>query len=152
LRLDHPCAVLDGENLHVFYTAYDDGADLTRRVVGCASGPVGEARFVKSAAPVLAVEGGGQMPRVFRHRGLWHMFYQHCHRGDGTRWRHYISTDPTYWRERDARFFDPPQDLAGELMLWTDPSGRLPKEPQALLSAPESKVFKLFEYKLDIKL
>ena len=51
------------------------------------------------------------------------------------RWRHYIATDPHYWRQRDANLFDPAHDQAGELMLWTDPTGRLLKDSSAFLSA-----------------
>ena len=151
MRLDYPCAALDGEHVHVFYTAYDMATDLSHRVVGCATGTLGDWQFAKHAAPILAVEGGGQMPRVFRHRGLWHMFYHHFRRGEGARWRHYIATDPIYWREYDPNLFDPPQQDAGELMLWTDPAGRLTREPHAWLSAKVSGVAQLIEYKVEIR-
>ena len=151
MRLDYPCVVLDGEHLHAFYTGYDDARNLSHRVVGCATARVADLRFTKHPAPVLVVDGGGQAPRVFRYRGLWHMFYQHLTRGDGRRWRHYCATDPTCWRERDPQFFDPPQEQCGELMLWTDPAGRLPKEPVAWLSAPASNAYQLFEYSLEFK-
>jgi len=36
-------------------------------------------------------------------------------------------------------------------MLWTDPAGRLPKEPVAWLSARTSNAYQLFEYSLEVK-
>jgi hypothetical protein len=93
MRLDDPCAVLDGDTVHVFFKGFDNNRNRDRVRVGYARAALADLKFTKHPEPILAVAGGG-----------------------GSTWRHYVSDDGLHWRLYDANFFgghptDGPRDI-----------------------------------------
>ncbi len=152
LRLDDPCPVRAGDMMYLYFEGLPAGGGLESRKVGVATSLVGKPQFVKRAAPIHAVEGGCEMPRVFRHRGGWHMFLRHFRREGGTLWRHYISADRIHWRLHNPVLFDgagpEPGRGAADLAVVRAVDGR-PAEPlTALATGMESGVLKLWAYRV----
>ena len=70
-RLDDPCAILDGDVVHLYFK----GRTTTHGDVGYARATVSDMRFDVHPDPLLKVQGlGGEAPKVFRHKGKFHMF------------------------------------------------------------------------------
>jgi peptidoglycan hydrolase CwlO-like protein len=151
LRLDHPAVALQDNTVHLYYTAYDDAANLNRRTLGHATASLGTLQFVADPEPILAVEGGGQMPRVFRHQDRFHLFYHHFAHANGSRWQHYVTDDLNVWRPHDARLYNGIGGAGNELMVWTDHHGQLLKDPRAVVTGAEGGVSKLWSSRLRIK-
>lgn len=150
LRLDHPTVIVDGDTLHLFYTGYDDPRNLSRRCLGHATARIGDHPFRRDARPILTVPGGGEMGRVFRHAGYFHLLYRHF---DGGQWHHYTSRDLSHWRPSApsaAALLDSATDPQ-DLMIFTDPCSNLPATPEALITAPERGVIKLWPYRVSIE-
>jgi hypothetical protein len=151
LRLDHPAVAIQDNTIHLYYTAYNDAANLNHRTLGHASASLGAFEFTADPEPILAVEGGGQMPRVFEHQGQHHLFYHHFAHANGSRWQHYITEDLNTWRPHDARLYNGIGGTANELMVWTDHHNRLLKDPRAVVTGTEGGVSKLWASRLRIK-
>jgi hypothetical protein len=70
-RLDDPCAILDGEVVHLYFK----GRTITRGEVAYAWASVDDMRFEVRPDPLFKLQGmGGEAPKVFRHGGKFHMF------------------------------------------------------------------------------
>jgi hypothetical protein len=161
--------VADGQ-LHLLFTAYDSAIDLARRVLGRATCNVNDliqlietrassgataasihpaaSLFSIDPAPLLAVEGGGEAPRLFRHDGAYHLFYRHFDRSAGSRWRHYLSADLRRFTLHDPHLFDGLGDPENDVNLVTTIDGAMPRRPEVLVSAIENGTYRLFEYPL----
>ena len=128
-RLDDPYACLEGETVHLYFKGRTD----IHGSIAYARTSLEEMHFQIRPTPVLEGTGlGGEAPRVFRHRGRFHMFYHPFNpRGanagmwqqyvkvvglkDTTPpeapvlWQHYVSEDGLEWE-----LYDP--DLWGSRM------------------------------------
>ncbi|MCX6997409.1 MAG: hypothetical protein NTV49_10065 [Kiritimatiellaeota bacterium] len=147
MRLDDPCAVLEGDTVHLFFKGFDNNRNRDHVRVGYARAALAEMRFTKHSEPILAVPGGGEMPRVFREGGAWHMFYHHF--GVGSTWRHHVSEDGLHWRLHDSSFFG--GHLTGgprDIMMIYGMNGTLLEEPEMLVAGSQDGINKLWLYYL----
>lgn len=150
MRVDQPTAVVVGDDVHLFYTGYDDARDLARRKLGYATAKLADLAFIKHPEPVLAVPGGGETPRIFAFESEFHLFYQHFDHMDAARWRHYVASDLPDFQLRDAHLFAGPHKKPGELMVWLDATGRLLSPHQALVTAESRGVSQLLPFDLAV--
>lgn len=151
MRLDDPCAVLEDGMVHLFFKGFDTNRVRDHVRVGYAKGRLVDMEFVKHSEPVLSVPGGGEMPRVFRESGRWHLLYHHFG-GDGTCWRHHVSDEPTRWTLADARFFNGhPPGGPRDIMLVYGMNGQLLDDRKVLAAAAEEGINKLWLYRLVVK-
>lgn len=151
MRLDDPCAVLDGDTVHLFFKGFDNNRNRDQVRVGYARAALADMKFTKRPGPILAVPGGGEMPRVFREGGVWHMFYHHFGRG-GSTWRHHISDDGLRWRLYDASFFGGhPTGGPRDIMMIYGMNGTLLKDPKMLVAGSQDGINKLWLYHLSPK-
>lgn len=150
MRVDQPTAVVVGDEVHLFYTGYDDARDLARRKLGYATAKLADLAFTKHPEPVLAVPGGGETPRVFAFENEFHLFYQHFDHMDAARWRHYVASDLPDFELRDANLFPGPNRKPGEVMVWLDATGRLLTPHQALVTAESRGVSQLLPFDLAV--
>ncbi|MBI1369058.1 MAG: DnaJ domain-containing protein [Planctomycetes bacterium] len=148
LRLDYPAAAIEDDTVHLFYTAYDDARSLDHRVLGYATANLKDLNFTVRPTPILEVRGGGEMPRIVRHAGQWHLFYQHYSHVDGARWRHYVANTLPHFELLDSNFFDGVHGESNPIMFWTDLTSRLPDEPTALITSAAGANWRLFPYAL----
>lgn len=148
MRLDDPCAVLDNGTVHLFFKGFDNNRDRNRVRAGYARAQLADMKFVKHPTPILSVPGGGEMPRVFRQAGQWHMFYHHFG-GGGTCWRHHVADDPKDWKLANPQFFSG-HILGGprDIMMIYGMNGQLLDEPKMLVAGTENGFNKLWLYHL----
>lgn len=146
MRLDDPCAVLDNGTVHLFFKGFDDNRQRDRVQAGYATARLADMKFTKHPAPILSVPGGGEMPRVFRQAGRWHLFYHHF--GSG-RWHHHRSDNSRDWQLADAEFFNG-HTLGGprDIMMIYGIHGQLLEEPRMLVAGTEDGYNKLWLYRL----
>jgi hypothetical protein len=149
MRLDDPCAVLDNGTVHIFFKGFDNNRKRDNVKVGYARAAIADLKFTKHPGPVLAVPGGGEMPRVFRQANRWHLFYHHFDGAGGTCWRHHTSDEPTSWTLADACFFaGHPSGGPRDIMMIYGMNGQLLDEPKMLACANEEGANKLWLYRL----
>lgn len=148
MRLDDPCAVLDGDTVHLFFKGFDNNRIRDHVRVGYARATLADLKFTKRPEPILAVPGGGEMPRVFGDGGAWHLFYHHFG-GGGSTWRHHVSNDGLHWRLYDANFFGGhPTGGPRDIMMIYGMNGTLLKEPKMLVAGSQDGINKLWLYHL----
>jgi len=148
MRLDDPCAVLDGQTVHLFFKGFDNNRNRNHVRVGYARAALADMAFTKHPEPVLAVPGGGEMPRVFRESGVWHMFYHHFG-GGGSTWRHHVSEDGLHWRLHNRSFFGGhPTGGPRDIMMIHGMNGALLEEPKMLVAGAQHGINKLWLYHL----
>jgi len=148
MRLDDPCAVLDGQTVHLFFKGFDNNRNRNHVRVGYARAALADMAFTKHPEPVLAVPGGGEMPRVFREGGVWHMFYHHFG-GGGSTWRHHVSEDGLHWRLHNRSFFGGhPTGGPRDIMMIHGMNGALLEEPKMLVAGAQHGINKLWLYHL----
>jgi hypothetical protein len=148
MRLDDPCVVLDGDTVHLFYKGFDNNRKRDHVRAGYAKAQLSDMKFVEHGNPILAVEGGGEMPRVFRHNEQWHMFYHHFG-GQGSAWRHHVAQMPRQWNLLDADFFaGHPTGGPRDIMMIYGMDGQLLKEPKMFVAGTKNGHNKLWLYRL----
>jgi hypothetical protein len=125
LRLDDPCACVLGDDLLLYFKAIGAGAPMGNRVVMRARGRVDDpfGPYAVDPEPVLRVEGGGEMPRVFVRGGGLHMFYRRF-RPPASTWEHYASGDGIVWSLVNDRLFgcagpNPGKRVTDICPIWT---------------------------------
>ncbi|MCB1122159.1 MAG: hypothetical protein KJT03_11460 [Verrucomicrobiae bacterium] len=149
MRLDDPCAVLDGQTVHLFFKGFDTNQQLNHVRAGYASARLADMQFTKYTTPVLAVPGGGEMPRVFQLGEQWHLFYHHFGAG-GSTWRHHVADNPKHWELANARFFDGHgTDGPRDIMMIYAMNGKLLDPPKMLVTGTENGFNKLWLYRLE---
>ena len=147
MRLDDPCIVPDGDTLHMFYKAFNTNRERDSVRVGYAKASVNNLKFEKYPGPVLAVPGGGEMPRVFKLEDKWHMFYHHF-ASKGFTWQHHTSDDGINWQLSDPFFFKHPRSGARDIMMIYGMNGKLLSHPKMLVAGDEDSISKLWVYHL----
>lgn len=150
MRLDDPCIVAEGDSLHLFYKAFDSNRNLGRVRVGYAKSSINNLKFKKYPSPVLAVPGGGEMPRVFRLKNNWHLFYHHFDKEQCT-WQHHTSDDGIHWQLTDPCFFKQPRSGPSDIMMIYGMNGKLLEQPKMLVAGNENDITKLWVYQLKEK-
>ncbi len=151
MRLDDPCAVLDGGTVHLFFKGFDNNRNRNHVRVGYAKAKLADMNFRKHTEPILAVPGGGEMPRVFRKGDTWHMFYHHFGK-TGSTWQHHISDDGIHWRLFDSSFFmGHPTGGPRDIMMIQGMNGTLLDKPKLLVAGTENGINKLWLYHLITK-
>ena len=151
MRLDDPCAVLDGGTVHLFFKGFDNNRKRDHVRVGYARAELADMKFTKHPEPIFAVPGGGEMPRIFRKDGAWHMFYHHFGK-TGSTWQHHISDDGIHWRLFDSSFFmGHPTGGPRDIMMIYGMNGALLDEPKMLVGGTENGINKLWLYYLRAK-
>jgi hypothetical protein len=148
MRLDDPCALLEGDTVHLYFKGFDNNLDHDRICVGHSSAKLNDMKFISDPKPVLSVPGGGEMPRLFMKEDKWNMFYRHFSgSGKPYSWHHHQSEDGISWNQNSKNFFAGrlgPSDI----MLIYDMNGELPAEPQLLVAGSENGIQKLWLYKV----
>ncbi|QGY47510.1 hypothetical protein GM418_28715 [Maribellus comscasis] len=147
MRLDDPCVIPDGDTLHLFYKAFNTNRELDSVRVGYAKASVNDLKFEKHPGPVLAVDGGGEMPRVFKIANIWHLFYRHFENEEFT-WLHYTSDNGVRWRLFDPFFFKQPRTGPRDIMMIYGMNGKLLKHPKMLVAGNENDITRLWLYHL----
>ena len=148
MRLDDPCALLEGDNIHLYFKGFDNNLDHERICVGRSSAKLNDMEFISHPGPVLAVPGGGEMPRVFMKEGHWNMFYRHfAGPGKPYSWHYHQSEDGINWTQNPINFFDGcpgPSDI----MFIYEMNGELSAEPQLLVAGSDNGMQKLWLYSI----
>ena len=148
MRMDDPCAVVDGDTIHLFFKGFDNNRNRDHVRVGYARATLADMKFTKHPDPILAVPGGGEMPRVFREGAAWHMFYHHFG-GGGSTWRHHVSDDGLHWRLYQSSFFGGhPTGGPRDIMMIYGMNGTLLDEPKMLVAGSQHGINKLWLYVL----
>ena len=125
-RLDDPYACLEGDTVHLYFKGRTD----IHGSIAYARASLEDMSFEVHPTPVLPGAGlGGEAPRVFRHRGRFHMFYhpfnprgsnagmwEHYAQVAGLEdptppeapalWQHYVSEDGLDWKLYDPDLWD----------------------------------------------
>lgn len=156
LRLDDPCAVRAGDTVFLYYKGRPGWGGAESARVGRAAAVINSRKFFRRPpGPVLAVDGGCEMPRVFRHQDQWHMFLRHFVPGDGAVWKHYRSEDGIGWRLHDANLFDcagpEPGRGAADVSLVRGFDGAVAEPITALATGFENGALKLWAYRVAVR-
>ena len=132
----------------------NSNTDTNHLMVGSATATIQQNKpiyFEKQTDPILSVDGGGEMPCVFKHNNQWQMFYQHFNYRNGATWRHYNSKNLQDWSLADKNMFNGTGEGYTNLMLVR----RLDATPQnpmtALVRGTDDGCLKLFAYNVESK-
>jgi hypothetical protein len=152
MRVDDPCAVVYGGDVHLFYKGFRSRTDLDGIAVGhAAARNRTNLSFEDDPEPILRVHGGAEMPRVFRDRHQWQLFLRHFDRSEGSVWRHYSADQPDRWVLVNPRLFDcaglVPGTGAADMMLISGRDGRF--MGKALACGLDQGVLKLWLYDVE---
>jgi hypothetical protein len=174
-RLDDPCAVLDGDVVHLYFK----GRTTTHGDVGYARASVRDMQFEVRPDPLLRVQGlGGEAPKVFRYAGKYHMFLhpfdprgvnepmwrlQMADRGEADikpppasppLWQHLVSDNGLEWTMLDSELWTF-RKYPADIDVIYDMRGGL-SDPAYLISATtghtqksQGGVIKLYLYKIE---
>jgi hypothetical protein len=173
-RLDDPCAILDGDVVHLYFK----GRTTTHGDVGYARASVRDMQFEVRPDPLLRVQGlGGEAPKVFRYAGRYHMFLhpfdprgvnapmwqlQMADLGEAASkpapaspplWQHLVSDNGLDWSMHDAELWTD-QKYPADIDVIYDMQGGL-ADPAYLISATtghtkkgQGGVIKLYLYEI----
>ena len=171
LRVDHPSLIIHNNQLHILYTAYDSALDLSHRVLGHASANLNQLTkqiqqqlaqttntnneplaqlFTIDTTPSLAVEAGGETPRLFHHQNNIHLLYRHFDRTHGSRWRHHTTNDLTNFTLNDPNLFDGLADPDNDVTPVIDTQGKLAQGQNLYVSGTELNSYKQWAFELRI--
>ena len=106
MRVDDPCVVFEENTLHMYYKGFSDNSNKDTLRLGYACSDFENIQFIRNPKPILSVDGGLEMPRVFKYNGRWNMFLRHFSSVGGAVWRHYISLNGTNWELRNPNLFN----------------------------------------------
>ncbi len=153
MRIDDPCVLLDGNNVHLYYKGFNDNSNRNSLKLGYAVANISDMNFKKHPDPILSVYDGLEMPRVFKHKDTWNMFLRHFEIETGAFWRHYISDDGLKWKIKNASLFNCAGPIPGsgatDMMLIKDFDGSL--SGMALACGLENGILKLWLYDVIIQ-
>ena len=155
MRIDDPCVLKVHDKMRIYFKGFSeltparDGIDL-----GVSECSFGKIDFPEPGSSILGVNGGGEMPRVFRIDDQWHMFYRHFSpRSDESHWQHYISEDGLQWKLNDPNLFNcagsEPVKGATDLMFVYGKDGIVGTRFKVLACGAEEDVLKLWGYEVN---
>lgn len=150
MRLDDPCAILEGDTVHLYYKGFDSNTNLNNICVGRSSAKLQNLKFTAHPKPVLAVSGGGEMPRVFLTGKRWNMLYRHFDGpGKPYSWHCHKSEDGIKWTQNPINFFNGRQGPS-DIMLIYQMNGELQTNPGLLVAGSDNGIQKLWLYRVEI--
>ena len=148
MRQDDPCLVINGNKAFLYFKGFQDNQDLNKVKVGCATADLEKMEFEKLPEPIMSVSGGGEMPRVFRDKNNWNMFYHHFN-SDGAIWQHHVSENGIDWLLHDPDLFSGHSECGPkDIMMVYGMNGNLIQNPKVFVAGEEKGYNKIWLYSI----